>query len=1623
MTSTGRGKTAAAERVLLSPLLKKIRARFGKRKAETVSIFAQRYFASASHAELAQQPINHIFNEVIAAFSFYQARVASGPQIRLSVAAGHSGASGNLHSVIHVLVDDMPFLVDSLSLELNNRNIGIDAVFNAVLYAERQRGGKRRGQLNRLYPVMREGSSAEAMICFHINWIAPEESAALESALRNVLQHVQATVADFAPMCARALALRDLVARARSPVSPDEQQEASEFITWLVDNHFTFLGYERYTLSRRNGQTWLNLDRRSLLGVSRLKQGLRDRVRLEDDIEGPGELILRRQVCSFAKSSTRSLVHRPGYCDYVLIKEFDARDRVVVEHRFLGLYTSAVYFQPASEIPLIRKKVRHVLDHSGFSPNGHSIKSLYQVINVLPRDELFQLTTEQLFDTALQITRIQERRRLRLFVRRDSYGRYFSALVYIPKDIYNTRVRLQMQQFLMRELEAVEVDFSAYYPESILARLHFILRCPGISQVSFDPAELERRLAQLVKPWEDKLLEQLQATHSDKLARQLFAQFGNYFPLAYKEAYSAAEAVRDIPHLQEVMRSKGLSLEFDAVASGAGYDFGFKVFGFGKSLVLSDVIPVLEHMGLRVLSEQGYRLTRDGEPEIWLHDFSLCSRLPLQLDVELARDNFEAAFEAVWQGRADDDTYNALVLGSQLPWREVTLLRAYGAYMKQIQAGYSQHFIADTLRANGRIAARLVQLFHTLFDPSLPGTSAARQKQAQRQEQGIRRAIEKVANLAEDNVLRLFLKLMLATQRTNYYQPTGNGLPKTCISFKLRPALIEEIPRPRPEFEIFVYSTGMEGVHLRGGRVARGGLRWSDRREDYRTEVLGLVKAQQVKNAVIVPVGAKGGFVVKSPTSGLSREALLEQGIHCYRCLIRGMLDITDNIVAGKVVPPANVRRRDDDDPYLVVAADKGTASFSDIANGVAQEYSFWLGDGFASGGSNGYDHKKMGITARGAWISVQRHFRELGIDVQKESITVVGIGDMSGDVFGNGLLRSRRTCLVAAFNHQHIFIDPDPEPEASFDERQRLFRLPRSSWADYNQQLISRGGGIYSRSAKSIPVSVEMKRRFAIDEDRLAPDRLIMALLRSPVDLLWNGGIGTYVKAADETHADTGDKANDTVRVNGRELRCRVVAEGGNLGFTQAGRIEYGLQGGVSLTDFVDNSAGVDCSDHEVNIKILLNELMSRGLLEAAARKRLLASMTEEVARLVLHNNYKQVQAIGIAWSQARTHFAEYIDLLRYLEAHAGLDRQLENLPDNESLEERRAADRSFTRPELAILTSYMKMHLKSCLRDASYIDEPALLPWLYSAFPPTLVGRYADQLQRHPLRREIIATQLANSVVNLVGPSFIYRKVEYTGATAVEVVRAAVIARQLFGIDTLVERVEALDYRLPAAVQNQMQLKLMQLMRRVTRWLLRNRRAQLDFEATITEFAPVIDSSRQLLPAALPELAQQRWRSTFNGYLEQGVPREMAQIMAGVEFTFPLLAITEISVGSNTSPAVAMEAFYAIGDALQLSVLRQAIIDLKVDNQWQALARKAFQDDLDWQQRALTQNFLRGLTSRRSIAAAVQDWCNVNHQRIARSQLMLRDLQRESPTDYSVYSVVLRELLNLAQTTASYQ
>lgn len=1609
------------DNALLLPVLEMIEKDYSKAEASKLTLFAKRYFASTYKAAMKERSDEQVLEAVLQAWEFIQDRNSNSPKIQFSNLKPAEKGGKPAGARIYVMANDMPFLVDSVRQGASRAGVSIRSINNAVIQVKREpRSAKNAGRLVSISASNQPYHKAEAICCINCGVISESQIPVIERELKDTLKHVTSAVKDYLPICKKAEDIRaSLLNTANAlPVSDKELYESTEFISWLLDNHFTFLGYEQYKIKDLKQGSVVDLQSDSILGISKFKSGLKKRVKLSSLPKGTVDHILKRQICSFAKSSNRSKVHRSVHLDYVLLKEFDDKGKVVTEHRFVGLYTSSVYYRTALEIPLIREKVNQVLDDSGFSPNGHSIKDLMQVINVFPRDELFQISTEQLYATAMEITQIQETRISKLFVRRDSYGKFFSCLVYMPRDIYNTKVRQQVQHLLKSELQAEEVEFNTYLSESTLVRIHFILRVPEIQNVKYNRAKLESEMVQLIKPWDDYFLESLQDSYTDTEADSLFSTYSSCYPTGYKEAYSAGEGVIDIARIASAVESEDMALDLELCKPSDNAELSFKIFSYQQQLILSDVAPILENLGLSIIGENAFKLQPDCDEAIWLHDFSLTRKNvsgKLPGDIE---EKFESAFEAIWKQKTEDDSFNQLVVAAELPWRDTALLRAYAAYLKQIQFGYSAQYIADTLAQYKVIAGQLVDYFYAQFDPSLKPSARSNAAKIRRK---ILNSIDKVSNLAEDSVLRSILELMDATLRTNYFQPDQDGVEKDYFSFKFDVSEIKNIPLPKPKFEIFVFSRSMEGVHLRGGKVARGGLRWSDRSEDYRTEVLGLVKAQQVKNSVIVPVGAKGGFVVKQATPAGDRDEFMRVGVACYKTFISGLLDITDNIIEDKVRPPAHVVRRDEDDPYLVVAADKGTATFSDIANGIAEQYGFWLGDGFASGGSNGYDHKQMGITAKGAWVSVQRHFREMGVNIQKQDFSVVGIGDMSGDVFGNGMLLSKHICLRAAFNHLHIFVDPAPDSATSFKERQRLFKLPRSGWGDYEEKLISKGGGVFDRSAKSISISPEMQEVFDIEQTSATPNELISLLLKAPVDLLWNGGIGTYVKASTESHSDVGDKANDGLRVDATELRCKVIGEGGNLGFTQRSRIEFGMNGGVSLTDFIDNSAGVDCSDHEVNIKILLNKLHTENKLTVAARNKLLESMTGEVASLVLDNNYSQVQAIGVAQAQMEARGKEYIGLIGFLEKHAELNRKIEFLPTDEVLEERIAKNKFLTRPEVSIVTSYMKMFLKKELVSVGYLDHDYLLPFLYSAFPKKLRSDYSDAIENHQLRREIISTQLANSIVNIFGPSFVYRLVDATGTLPCEVIKAAVIALHIYRIDDTWTDIEALDYKIDASVQGDMMFQLIRLARRATRWLIRNRRNNLDFQECADLYTGKIDSARDMIPEKLPEASQAVFERKQKGLLDSKVPKALATQIASCQFLVPVTSFVEISQSTGHGLATIFDVYYAMGEELKLNWLSEMINQLDVGNYWEALARESYLDDMSWQQRALTLNALSVSEKRKSAKSVVVKWAEVNEEPLSRVKTMLARLQAESRPDYSMFSVALRELLNLAQITGS--
>ena len=1578
-----------------------------------VALFAEQFFGIISLDELTQRRLSDLAGCTLSAWRLLERFDHAQPQVRVYNPDYERHGWQSTHTAVEVLHHDLPFLVDSVRTELNRRGYSIHTLQTTVLSV--RRGSK--GELLEILPKGTQGDDVlqESLMYLEIDRCAnTAELNVLTKELEQVLGEVRVAVADFEPMKAKVQEILTNLDSSKFVVDADEKAEIKSFLEWLVGNHFTFLGYEEFVVRDEADGGHIVYDQNSFLGLTKLlRAGLTyDDLRIEDYAVN---YLREPTLLSFAKAAHPSRVHRPAYPDYVSIREIDADGNVIKECRFMGLYTSSVYGESVRVIPYIRRKVAEIERRSGFQAKAHLGKELAQVLEVLPRDDLFQTPVDELFSTVMSIVQIQERNKIRVFLRKDPYGRFCYCLAYVPRDIYSTEVRQKIQQVLMDRLKASDCEFWTFFSESVLARVQLILRVDPKNRLDIDPVLLEKEVVQACRSWQDDYASLVVESFGEAHGTNVLADFPKGFPAGYRERFAAHSAVVDMQHLLSLKESNPLVMSFyQPLGQVSGQrELHCKLYHADTPLALSDVLPILENLGLRVLGEFPYRLRHNSGREFWIHDFAFTAAEGLELDIQQLNDTLQDAFVHIVRGDAENDAFNRLVLTAGLPWRDVALLRAYARYMKQIRLGFDLGYIASTLNNHTDIARELTRLFKTRFYLARKLSSDDLE---QRLEHAILTALDDVQVLNEDRILRRYLDLIKATLRTNFYQPDANGQNKSYFSFKFNPKLIPDLPKPVPKFEIFVYSPRVEGVHLRFGNVARGGLRWSDREEDFRTEVLGLVKAQQVKNSVIVPVGAKGGFLPRRLPLGGNRDEIAAEGIACYRIFISGLLDITDNLKEGGVVPPANVVRHDEDDPYLVVAADKGTATFSDIANGIAIDYGFWLGDAFASGGSAGYDHKKMGITAKGAWVGVQRHFRERGINVQQDSISVVGIGDMAGDVFGNGLLMSDKLQLVAAFNHLHIFIDPNPDPASSFAERQRLFDLPRSAWSDYDTSIMSAGGGIFPRSAKSIAITPEMKERFAIEADKLTPTELLNALLKAPVDLLWNGGIGTYVKSSEESHADVGDKANDALRVNGDELRCKVVGEGGNLGMTQLGRVEFGLNGGATNTDFIDNAGGVDCSDHEVNIKILLNEVVQAGDMTEKQRNQLLSSMTDEVGGLVLGNNYKQTQALSLAARRAKERIAEYKRLMADLESRGKLDRAIEFLPSEEQMAERVAANQGLTRAELSVLISYSKIDLKEALLKSLVPDDDYLTRDMETAFPSSLVSKFAEPMRRHRLKREIVSTQIANDLVNNMGITFVQRLKESTGMSPANVAGAYVIVRDIFHLPHWFRQIEALDYQVPAEIQLTLMDELMRLGRRATRWFLRSRRNEQDAGRDVAHFGPKIAALGLKLDELLEGPTRERWMTRYQSFVEAGVPELLARMVAGTSHLYTLLPIIEASDVTGQDPAEVAKAFFAVGSNLDLTWYLQEISNLSVENNWQALAREAFRDDIDLQQRGITISVLQMQNAPQDMDERVRLWIKQHKTMVVRWRAMLDELRAATGTDYAMYAVANRELVDLA-------
>ncbi|NMG75371.1 NAD-glutamate dehydrogenase [Aromatoleum diolicum] len=1591
-------------------VLEQIETRLPADQVALVAPFARRWFGQVAPEDLADRSVEDLYGAVLSHWHFSR-KHRGGTRVRVYNPKLEEHGWESTHTVVEIVNDDMPFLVDSITMEVNRQGLTLHLIIHPVMRIVRDDAGQ--------YLKLAEGADAqqghyESII--HVEVDRRTEATDLEAlrcGLEGVLADVRAAVTDWPAMQQRMADITREIEQNPLPVPAEETAETAAFLKWLMDDNLVLLGCRDYELTATESEPELRIRTGSGLGLLREKAG-------EGLSRSFGALPAQLKttlpnlpiLLTVTKSNTRSTVHRGGYIDRFSIKSFDASGHVCGERRVIGLLASTAYSTSPKLIPFLRRKVNAVIERAGLMPKSHAAKALLTILERYPRDELFQIETEELYPQAMGILRLGERQRTRLFVRCDPFARFVSCLIYVPREHYNTDQRLRMQAVLMEAFNGSSSDFDVQFSESALARILIIVRTRDSVIPPFEVYELEQRLVRATRRWEDELQRVLLEHCGEERGMALLRCYGTGFPAGYREEYSPRVAVFDIEQMESI-DDDGLAMSLYIPLEAPPGRLNFKIYRTGAPVPLSQSLPMLERMGVKVIDERPSQIERQDGRNVWIHDFGLAYPGAEELDIDRLRPLFHEAFLRAWRGQIESDDFNRLTLLAGLTWREITVLRAYAKHMKQAAFTFSQAYMEQTLAAYPRLARQLIELFALRFDPA---RESARERHAPALLAGIDDALNNVANLDEDRILRQFLAMVRATLRTNYYQRGADDELKPYLSFKFDPKRIPNLPQPLPMFEIFVYAPRFEGVHLRGGKVARGGLRWSDRMEDFRTEILGLVKAQIVKNAVIVPVGSKGGFVVKNPPVGGDREAVLAEGIACYRLYLRGLLDLTDNLVQGQVVPPPDVVRHDADDPYLVVAADKGTASFSDYANAVAAEYGFWLGDAFASGGSAGYDHKKMAITARGAWESVKRHFRELGLNTQEQPFTVVGIGDMSGDVFGNGMLQSRQIRLVAAFDHRHVFIDPDPDPETSFAERARLFALPRSSWGDYDKSLISAGGGVWPRSAKSITLSPQMREVLAIDAEALAPSDLIRMILRAPVDLLYNGGIGTYVKAASETDAAVGDRANDAVRVNGAELHCRVIGEGGNLGMTQLGRIEFALKGGKLYTDAIDNSGGVDCSDHEVNIKILLNSVVIEGELTGKQRDALLVEMTDEVAALVLRDNYAQTQVLSVTCSRGATLLDEQGDFIRRLSIAGRLNRKLEFLPMDDEIADRAAARMGLVAPELAVLLAYSKIELYDEVLASDVPEDPYISTALSRYFPQPLRERFATQIARHPLRREIISTHVVNSMINRVGPSFVSRLQGEVGASAPDIVRAYMATREVFGLVPTWRAIEALDNLVEDAVQTAMILDCGRLVQRGTLWFLRHREWLTDLQATRAYFSPGVAA----LSADLHELVSDDYRAELDAmagrYVERGVPDELARRVASLDELYSALDLVEVAADSGRPEATVAAVYFTLGGHLDLYWLGAHISALPADTRWQALARGALRIDLSNQARALAADVVKLSPELATPDVLVAAWETAHLRHIERYRHLLADVKSASSIEMSMLSVLLRELRGMA-------
>ncbi|PQA86518.1 NAD-glutamate dehydrogenase [Hyphococcus luteus] len=1567
-----------------------------------------------------------LLNRAAAAWKHGAVRKPGESNISLRLEEGKTWSDRRM--VLDIVTDDKPFLVDSISAALADAGKPVSFFSNAVVAVARNAAGKRDAD--------GQGALRESMI--HVEMDPPvidNEIEALRDEIKAVLSDVAIAVEDWEPMRARLGSCIAQLERSRLPgVKADEQREAVQFLKWLWDNRFAFLGVRHFDKVGEGGTLQLEVDADKDLGILRNpgRNVLMSTFQPDGDLSpAVASFLASKEPILIAKSSSKSLTHRRAYMDYVAVKSFAPDGTAIGEELFVGLFTAEAYNRPASDIPLIRAKLDAVLERTAFTPGGHNEKALINILESCPRDELFQVDVDTLTEMALGILRLYKRPRVKLFLRRDRFDRFVSALLYVPRDRFNSDIRERAADLLAESFDGKVMSFAPFFGDAALVRVHFIIGIkPGAPQGP-GVQELTRQMREICRTWTDGLLEAMREAHDGATPAALYAKYEKAFDAGYRERTPAEETLSDIAALEQLDADPMVVRAYRKPGDGEK-SVRIKIYKRGEPMSLSKLIPTIENLGLSVLQEASYQVSPfgGGKESFWIHDFNTEQTSGQPITLPDVKEAFEETILAVVEGRTEDDGFNELVLTAGVNWREAWLLRAAAKHHLQSGFAYSQAYIQEALANHPAIARKLVAAFHARFNPEGPSNADARIKDVEKADNAVREALDDVASLDQDRIISRFLNLFCAITRTNYYQREKDGSVKTYISFKIDSSKLAELPEPKPYREIFVSGPRVDGVHLRFGPVARGGLRWSDRREDFRTEVLGLVKAQRVKNAVIVPTGSKGGFYPKQlPASG-DRTAVYEEGREAYKIFIRGLLDLTDNIVKGEPKTPAKIVRWDDPDAYLVVAADKGTAAFSDTANAISKEYGFWLGDAFASGGSAGYDHKVMGITARGAWEAVKRHFREMGKDIQTEPFTAAGVGDMSGDVFGNGMLLSEQTKLVAAFDHRDIFIDPDPDPAKTWKERKRLFDLPRSSWADYDKKLISKGGGVFSRNAKSIAVTPEMRALLDITDKTMTPAELIQAILKAPVELFWLGGIGTYFKAEDEENWRVGDRTNDAVRVNASETRAKVIGEGANLGLTQLARIEYARGGGRINTDAIDNSAGVDSSDHEVNIKILLSGAIEHGELKREDRDPLLASMTDDVAEHVLRHNYDQTRAVTQMEMTAPAELDIYARFMSTLEREGRLDRAIEYLPDTEELAHMRQHGLGPTRPDLAVLLAYAKMWLFDEIVESQTPDDPLFEGELFAYFPDAL-HQFNHSVVSHQLRREIIATRLSNEIVDTCGVSFVQRAAETSGVDFATITLAYEAVRRIYNLNDFAAAVDALDNQAPASLQTALYLEASRLLSGQTFHLLGDAKARdtltsRGLKAMIEQYQAPVAEFKTALPDILPAEDAGALEERRQGWIAEKAPEDIARLAASIpalEFAFDIVNLARETGWSN--PGVG-GVFFAVGRLFNIDAMRDKARAEPPADHFDKIALRQIIEELTARQRLLTARVIAAAGAEPKGAAAkwtqkvIDKWRSGAEDAIALYNATTDELDLSGPVSVGKFTLFIRQLDALAEDTA---